>query len=65
MTILHPRPLNATISNADVSQYMLDLLKQLTLEEKVALLCGRDFSTTRDVPRLNIPSLKVSKSKFT
>lgn len=36
------------------------LLKALTLEEKVALMAGRDFWQTTPVPRLGIPSLKLS-----
>ncbi|OHW97258.1 thermostable beta-glucosidase b [Colletotrichum incanum] len=38
------------------------LLPELTLEEKVALLSGRDFSTAAGVPRLNIPPIKVADS---
>lgn len=36
------------------------LLSELTLEEKVALLSGRDFSTAAGVARLNIPPIRVS-----
>lgn len=36
------------------------LLKELTLEEKISLLAGKDFWHTVDVPRLNIPSVRVS-----
>ena len=36
------------------------LLDQLTLEEQVSLLSGLDTWRTVPVPRLNIPSLKVS-----
>ncbi|THX95437.1 hypothetical protein D6D03_09225 [Aureobasidium pullulans] len=35
-------------------------LAQLTLEEKVSLLSGADFWHTRSIPRLNIPSLRLS-----
>ncbi|GKT46123.1 putative beta-glucosidase I [Colletotrichum spaethianum] len=38
------------------------LLPELSLEEKVALLSGRDFSTAAGVPRLNIPPIKVADS---
>ncbi|KAL0932816.1 glycoside hydrolase family 3 domain protein [Colletotrichum truncatum] len=38
------------------------LLPELTLEEKIALLSGRDFSTAAGVPRLNIPPIRVSDS---
>ncbi|KAK1149694.1 hypothetical protein N8T08_005247 [Aspergillus melleus] len=36
------------------------LLKQLTLDEKVALLTGSDFWHTVPIPRLNIPSIRLS-----
>lgn len=39
---------------------MDQLLDQLTLEEQVSLLAGQDFWRTVPIPRLNIPSLKVS-----
>ncbi|TEA20929.1 Beta-glucosidase [Colletotrichum sidae] len=38
------------------------LLSELTLEEKVTLLSGRDFSTAAGVPRLNIPPIRVADS---
>jgi len=37
-----------------------DLLVQLTRDEKLALLAGRDTWTTPGVPRLGIPGLKLS-----
>jgi beta-glucosidase len=37
-----------------------DLLNQMTLEEQVSLLAGADFWRTVPIPRLNIPSLKVT-----
>lgn len=36
------------------------LLKELTLEEKVALVSGYNFMYTNPVPRLDIPSLRMS-----
>lgn len=36
------------------------LVSQLTLEEKVSLLAGKDFWQTHSVDRLNIPSMKTS-----
>ncbi|WQF89903.1 Putative glycoside hydrolase, family 3, glycoside hydrolase family 3 domain, immunoglobulin [Colletotrichum destructivum] len=38
------------------------LLSELTLDEKITLLSGRDFSTAAGVPRLNIPPIKVADS---
>ena len=35
-------------------------LSQLTIEEKAALVAGTDFMYTNPVPRLNIPSLRMS-----
>ena len=37
-----------------------DLIEQLTLEEKAALLAGKGEWDTRDIPRLNIPSMILS-----
>jgi hypothetical protein len=36
-----------------------ELLSQLTLEEKVSLLSGKDFRTTPGIPRLRIAQLVV------
>jgi beta-glucosidase len=38
---------------------LVELVKELTLEEKCNLLSGKDTWRTYDVPRLGIPSLKV------
>lgn len=39
---------------------MTELLNQMTLEEKAALVSGTDFMYTNPVPRLGIPSLRMS-----
>ncbi|RBQ81833.1 hypothetical protein VDGD_21099 [Verticillium dahliae] len=39
-----------------------ELLKELTLEKKVTLLSGRDFSTAAGVERLGIPPIRVADS---
>lgn len=36
------------------------LIEQLTIEEKAALVSGTDFMYTNPVPRLNIPSVRMS-----
>ncbi|KAL3450828.1 glycoside hydrolase superfamily [Aspergillus insuetus] len=36
------------------------LLSQLTLDEKILLLAGKNFWETHEIPRLSIPSLKVT-----
>ena len=36
------------------------LMRQLTTEEKAALVSGTDFMYTNPIPRLNIPSLRMS-----
>ncbi|KAJ5332552.1 hypothetical protein MYU51_018991 [Penicillium brevicompactum] len=46
----------AKIANADIDT----LLKQLTQDEKVSLLTGDDFWHTVPIPRLDIPSIRVS-----
>ncbi len=44
----------------ETSDQIEDLLRQLTVEEKVALLGGADLWHTVAIPRLGIPALKVS-----
>lgn len=39
---------------------ILKLLQELTTEEKAALVSGTDFMYTNPVPRLNIPSIRMS-----
>jgi beta-glucosidase len=36
------------------------IISQLTIEEKAGLLCAADHWHTRSVPRLNVPSIKVT-----
>lgn len=38
---------------------LLRLMKQMTLEEKISLLSGKDGGQTRSIERLGIPSLRV------
>ena len=47
------------MDNVDVNEKILRLLDQLTIEEKVDLLAGRDLNSTCPVQRLGIPALKV------
>lgn len=58
-------PPNSSISNSDISEEIRSLLKQMTVEEKVAIISGADFVSVAGVPRLNIPALKVSQSRST
>lgn len=39
---------------------LTELLSELTLEEKIALVSGKDFMYTNPIPRLGIPSLRMS-----
>lgn len=49
------------MTKADTRLTSIDaLLDQMTLEEQVSLLAGADFWRTVPIPRLNIPSLKVT-----
>lgn len=43
-----------------VDTRVADLLGRMTMDEKVALLSGKDGGETKDFPRLGIPSLRVS-----
>ena len=42
------------------SDYALDLINKLTLEEKIALVAGHNFMYTNEIPRLGIPSIRMS-----
>lgn len=44
----------------NIDQQVDDLLKQLTLEEKISLIHGNTFFTTPAIPRLGIPALHLS-----
>jgi beta-glucosidase len=41
------------------------ILSQLTLEEKVSLLAGKNFWETVDIPEKGIPSVKVQYTILT
>ncbi len=43
-----------------IDQQVDDILKQLTLEEKISLIHGNTFFTTPAIPRLGIPALHLS-----
>lgn len=45
--------------HAETQSRIETLISQMTLEEKVALLAGKDGGETKPIPRLGIPSLKV------
>ena len=42
------------------SEYALSLINEFTLEEKIALVSGHNFMYTNAIPRLNIPSIRMS-----
>jgi len=46
-------------SNEMTYDRLIELLKELTLEEKCLMLSGKDGWRTYDIPRLGIPSVKV------
>ena len=47
-------------SKLPVEQRVDDLLSRMTLDEKVALCAGKAGDCTKDIPRLGIPSLRVT-----
>ncbi|ADV23736.1 Beta-glucosidase, putative [Cryptococcus gattii WM276] len=51
---------NADLDRSFLTANIDDLLKQLTTEEKISLLAGKDWWNTVSIPRLNIPSIKMS-----
>lgn len=59
----HHEPNGTHTANKQQQQQQLDieaLLEKLTLDEKVALTAGKDFWHTVPIPRLNIPSIRLS-----
>ena len=46
--------------NKKHSDYALGLINKLTLEEKIALVAGHNFMYTNEIPRLGIPSIRMS-----
>lgn len=48
------------IASQHIEEMVSKLLKQMTLEEKVSLVSGRDFWSLHAIPRLGIPSLSVA-----
>ncbi|WWD16370.1 hypothetical protein CI109_100796 [Kwoniella shandongensis] len=60
-----PKQNSVPKTNADMDRSFLnasvpDLLKQLSTEEKISLLAGKDWWNTIPIPRLNVPSIKVT-----
>lgn len=49
-------------NNTDISDqaWPEEIFQQLTLEEKISLLSGKSMWTLRDIPRVGIPSIRVS-----
>lgn len=37
-----------------------EIISKLTVQEKAALIAGKDFWRTSAIPRLNVPSIKVT-----
>ena len=49
-----------TRSSAEIERRIDSIVIQMTLAEKLAMLGGVDGFFTRDVPRLNLPRLKMA-----
>jgi len=47
------------MSPIEIEKQVAGWLKELALDEKLSLLAGKGFWTTRSVPRLSIPSMKL------
>jgi hypothetical protein len=54
-----------TIIQGDMNEKIEALLREMTLEEKVALAAGASFGTTVPLERLGIPSIKVTCAGYT
>jgi beta-glucosidase-like glycosyl hydrolase len=55
-----PSTLSSMRSNRDDHSFLKDLIKQMTFEEKVSLLCGSSFWETAGIDRLSIPRMKLT-----
>src|SRR4030095_9941851 len=53
-------PASSLSSSVEIERRVDSILNQMTLEEKLALLGGVDGFFIRDVPRLNLPRLKMA-----
>src|SRR4030095_10384268 len=53
-------PASSLSSSVEIERRLDSILNQMTLEEKLALLGGVDGFFIRDVPRLNLPRLKMA-----
>jgi beta-glucosidase len=56
----HPTPTDTMGSYTPANPDIPSLISQLTLDEKISLLAGKDFWSTHAVERVGIPSMKVS-----
>src|SRR5882672_1640448 len=60
MLIVSAQTSAPSLGSAEIERRVDSILNQMTLEEKLALLGGVDGFFIRDVPRLNLPRLKMA-----
>lgn len=63
--LIYSQNMSESITNDQMDKSFLEasipaLLKELTVDEKISLLAGKDWWNTVPVPRLNVPSVKVT-----
>ena len=49
-------------TNGDLARDLIELIDQMTLDEKIMMLGAKNIWETPSIDRLGIPSLKVSHS---
>ena len=58
--VVFPRRARATMSKDFLTASVDDLVKKLTTDEKISLLSGPNWWNTTAIPRLGIPSVRMS-----
>src|SRR5262249_56008197 len=60
LAVLQPFAQPAPADRADVERRVESILSQMTLEEKVDMIGGVDSFFIRELPRLNLPRLRMA-----
>lgn len=58
--ITKPPQGNAAMDRSFLTANIADVVQELTLDEKIILLSGKNWWETVPIPRVNVPSIKVT-----